>query len=447
MNFEISAMNAERTVLSTLMFFNPKNWVEQWKKINEDLFLDARNKQIFRAIAALYVQNIAPESTAVQSQLEIMQGHEVDEKYLCDLLLAEASTSTLPYHIDTLIDCDRRRKSEQVLTTALAQVRDRKAGADVIAVLDEVATSIIKINSSQNTTNNLQGIEVGVHDVLQTIQDKSNGVYVGGLKTGLFELDNLIGHVEPGDYWVIGARPSMGKTTLLVEIAKVTTLNAGKPSLIMSAEVTRSNLTEKLISSIGRVPLSVIRSGQCEDEDWVGITTACKVLTGKAIEINDTSKAQLSEIRESARKVKNKYGSIGGIFIDYLQLIQLPNGRHADNEHARLTEVSTELKAIAKDFECPVIALAQLNRDLEKRPNKRPVMADLRGSGSIEQDADIVTFIYRDEVYNADSKEKGIAELIVAKQRNGAIGTARVATDLAYCTFKNLDYRSFLNDD
>lgn len=446
MNMEISAMNAERTTLNTLMFSSPKSWVEHWKNLHEDLFLDARNKQIFRAISALYAQNITPEASAVQNQLEVMQGHEVDELYLTGLMLAEVSLTSLPFHIETLTDCDRRRKTEQVLAESLVQVRDRKAGADITAVLDDVAANIIKINSSQNTANNLQPVETALHDVMQTILQKSNGQYKGGLKTNLIEVDRLIGNMEAGDYVVIGARPSMGKTTLLVDLIKETTLSANKPSLFMSAEMTRSSITERLISSVGRVPLSAIRSGQCEDQDWENINEATRNLVGKAIEINDTPRVQLSEIRESARKVKNKYGSIGAIFIDYLQLIQLPNGRHADNEHARLTEVSNELKAIAKDFECPVISLAQLNRDLEKRPNKRPVMADLRGSGSIEQDADIIMFIYRDEVYNAETKEPGIAEIIVAKQRNGAIGTAKIAADLAYSTFRNLDWRGGAND-
>lgn len=446
MNMEISAMNAERTTLNTLMFSNPKSWVEHWKNLHEDLFLDARNKQIFRAISALYAQNITPEASAVQNQLEVMQGHEVDEAYLSGLIMAEVSLTSLPFHIETLTDCDRRRKTEQVLAESLVQVRDRKAGADITAVLDDVAANIIKINSSQNTANNLQPVETALHDVMQTILQKSNGQYKGGLKTNLIEVDRLIGNMEAGDYVVIGARPSMGKTTLLVDLIKETTLSANKPSLFMSAEMTRASITERLISSVGRVPLAAIRSGQCEDQDWENINEATRNLVGKAIEINDTPRVQLSEIRESARKVKNKYGSIGAIFIDYLQLIQLPNGRHADNEHARLTEVSNELKAIAKDFECPVISLAQLNRDLEKRPNKRPVMADLRGSGSIEQDADIIMFIYRDEVYNAETKEPGIAEIIVAKQRNGAIGTAKIAADLAYSTFRNLDWRGGAND-
>lgn len=446
MNMEISAMNAERTTLNTLMFCNPKSWVEYWKNLNEDLFLDARNKQIFRAIDALYMQNITPEASAVQSQLEVMHGHDVDEAYLSGLMLAEVSLTSLPYHIETLTDCDRRRKTEQVLTESLVQVRDRKAGADITAVLDDVAASIIKINSSHNTANNLKPIEAGLHDVVATILQKSNGEYKGGLKTNLIEVDRLIGNMEAGDYVVIGARPSMGKTTLLVDLIKETTLSANKPSLFMSAEMTRSSITERLISSVGRVPLAAIRSGECEDADWTNINEAARKLVGKAIEINDTPRVQLSEIRESARKVKNKYGCIGAIFVDYLQLIQLPNNRHSDNEHARLTEVSNELKAIAKDFECPVIALAQLNRDLEKRPNKRPVMADLRGSGSIEQDADIIMFIYRDEVYNANTEERGIAEIIVAKQRNGAIGTAKIAADLAYSTFRNLDWRGGAND-
>lgn len=446
MNMEISAMNAERTTLNTLMFSSPKSWVEHWKNLHEDLFLDARNKQIFRAISVLYTQNITPEASAVQSQLEVMPGHEVDEPYLAGLIAVETSLTSLPYHIDTLIDCDRRRKTEQVLTESLVQVRDRKAGADITALLDDVAANITKINSSQNTTNNLQPVETALHDVMQTILQKSNGEYRGGLKTNLIEVDRLIGNMEAGDYVVIGARPSMGKTTLLVDLIKETTLSANKPSLFMSAEMTRGSITERLISSVGGVPLSAIRSGQCEDQDWENINEATRKLVGKAIEINDTPRVQLSEIRESARKVKNKYGCIGAIFVDYLQLIQLPNGRHADNEHARLTEVSNELKAIAKDFECPVISLAQLNRDLEKRPNKRPVMADLRGSGSIEQDADIIMFIYRDEVYNQKTEEPGIAEIIVAKQRNGAIGTAKIAADLAYSTFRNLDWRGGAND-
>lgn len=264
--------------------------------------------------------------------------------------------------------------------------------------------------------------------------------YEGGIKTGFTALDNKLGEISKGDLVIIGARPSMGKTTFAQNIAADMMINQSLPVLFISIEMKGRQIAQRLISGIGGVELRKVLTGHIDpnSDDTQKVNNAALVLEKAPLMIDDNNRATVATIRRSAKKVIAKYGKLGAIFVDYIQKVTPLTKNNFGRSDKDIGEISNELKRMAGDFDCPVIALAQLNRNLENRPNKRPVNADLKESGDLEQDADIIMFIYRDEVYNKDSKEAGTAEIIIGKARNGSIGTVRLATDLSRATFADL---------
>ena len=246
-----------------------------------------------------------------------------------------------------------------------------------------------------------------------------------GISTGFSDLDKRTMGLHGGSLVIVAARPSMGKTTFAMNLVESVIFNTDLPALVFSMEMPADQLLLRMLSSIGGVDQGRVRSGKLEDEDWPRLTSAITQLNEKLLYIDDSAALPPSELRARARRVARDHGGkMGLIMVDYLQLMRVPG---FDNRVNEVAEISRSLKALAKELDCPVVALSQLSRNLESRPNKRPIMSDLRESGSIEQDADLIMFIYRDEVYNADSKDKGTAEIIIAKQRNGPIGTSRLA--------------------
>ena len=258
-----------------------------------------------------------------------------------------------------------------------------------------------------------------------------------GVTTGFEELDGATGGMQPSDLIIVAARPSMGKTTFAMNLVENALMAQDKPVLVFSLEMPADQLVTRMLSSLGRINQTKVRSGQLEEDDWPRLTTAVNLLRDKPLFIDDTAGISPTEMRNRARRIVREHGDISMIMIDYLQLMQIKGGT-SEGRTAEISEISRSLKALAKELECPVIALSQLNRALEQRPNKRPVNSDLRESGAIEQDADVIMFIYRDEVYNEDSPDKGIAEIIIGKQRNGPIGTSRLAFIGQFTKFENL---------
>jgi replicative DNA helicase len=247
-----------------------------------------------------------------------------------------------------------------------------------------------------------------------------------GISTGFSDLDKRTMGLHGGSLVIVAARPSMGKTTFAMNLVESVIFNTDLPALVFSMEMPADQLLLRMLSSIGGVDQGRVRSGKLEDEDWPRLTSAITQLNEKLLYIDDSAALPPSELRARARRVARDHGGkMGLIMVDYLQLMRVPG--FDNNRVNEVAEISRSLKALAKELDCPVVALSQLSRNLESRPNKRPIMSDLRESGSIEQDADLIMFIYRDEVYNADSKDKGTAEIIIAKQRNGPIGTSRLA--------------------
>jgi replicative DNA helicase len=267
---------------------------------------------------------------------------------------------------------------------------------------------------------------------------------ITGIPTGFTEFDKLTAGLQPGELIVIAGRPSMGKTTLAINIAENAAIGARVPTAIFSMEMPAQQLAFRMISSLGRVNQTHLRTGKFPDEDWSRINTAVQLMSDAPIFIDDTPAMSPTEIRARSRRLKREHG-LGLIVLDYMQLMQVPGSK--ENRATEISEISRSLKALAKELSLPIIALSQLNRSVEQRTDKRPVMSDLRESGAIEQDADLIVFIYREEVYNQDTPRKGVADISIAKQRNGPIGDFPLTFVGRFTKFENWAPESYMGED
>ncbi len=257
-----------------------------------------------------------------------------------------------------------------------------------------------------------------------------------GISTGLTELNSKTSGWQPGELIILAARPSMGKTALALNFVEAALLTQSKPVLVFSLEMPADSLVMRMLSSVGRIDAGHIRTGRLTEEDWPKLEAAARKLKDKPLFIDDTAGLTPNEVRARVRKVAREFGNPAMIMIDYLQLMHVAGSTEGRTQE--ISEISRSMKALAKEYQCPVICLSQLNRGVESRPNKRPMSSDLRESGAIEQDADVILFIYRDEYYNEESADKGVAEIIIGKQRNGEIGTCRAAFVGKFTRFENL---------
>ena len=259
---------------------------------------------------------------------------------------------------------------------------------------------------------------------------------ITGLSTGFADLDEKTSGWQPSDLVIIAGRPSMGKTSFAMNMAEHAVLHQEKPVLVFSMEMPASQLIMRMMSSLGKIDQTKLRAGNLSEDDWPRLSSAASRLKDRPLFIDDTPGITPMELRNRIRQVTREHGQPGMVLVDYLQLMS--GSVATENRTNEISQISRELKNIAREFNCPVIALSQLSRNLENRPNKRPINSDLRESGAIEQDADVVVFIYRDEVYNEESPDKGVAEIIIGKQRNGPIGTCKLTFLGKYTRFENL---------
>jgi replicative DNA helicase len=258
---------------------------------------------------------------------------------------------------------------------------------------------------------------------------------ITGVPTGYHDFDDMTSGLQPSDLVIVAGRPSMGKTTFAMNIAEHVAIKSRSPVLLFSMEMPGEAIVMRLLSSLCRIDQLRIRTGKLADEDWPRISSTVSMLSDAPLYIDDTPSLSPAEMRARARRLTKEHGQIGLIVVDYLQLMQVPGFN--ENRAAEISEISRSLKGLAKELKVPVVALSQLNRGLEQRADKRPVMSDLRESGAIEQDADLIIFIYRDEVYNENTPDKGVAEIIIAKQRNGPIGKVRLTFMGQFTCFEN----------
>lgn len=312
-------------------------------------------------------------------------------------------------------------------------------GKEVKEMLDEAESKIFAI--AEEGSRGAQGF-TAIQPLLTQVVERIDELYsrdsqseITGVPTGFIDLDRMTSGLQPGDLVIVAGRPSMGKTAFSINIGENVAIDSGLPVAVFSMEMGGAQLAMRMLGSVGKLDQHRLRTGRLNDEDWPRLTHAIQKMNNAQLFIDETPALNSIELRARSRRLSRQCGKLGLIIVDYLQLMAA--NRSGENRATEISEISRGLKGLAKELNCPVIALSQLNRSLEQRPNKRPVMSDLRESGAIEQDADVILFIYRDEVYNPDSPDKGTAEIIIGKQRNGPIGAVRLTFLGQYTKFDN----------
>jgi replicative DNA helicase len=320
-------------------------------------------------------------------------------------------------------------------------------GRDAAQLLDEAESKVFEI--AEAGSKGKQGFIAmppllsQVVERIETLYARDNPSDITGTATGFTDLDRMTSGLQPGDLVIVAGRPSMGKTALAINIAENVAMDSKLPVAIFSMEMGASQLAMRMLGSVGKLNQHDLRTGRLQDDDWGRLTHALGKLNDAPIHIDESAALSALDLRARSRRLHRQNNGLGLIVVDYLQLMSSNAGKASENRATEISEMSRSLKALAKELHVPVMALSQLNRSLEQRPNKRPVMSDLRESGAIEQDADLILFIYRDEVYNSDSPDKGKAEIIIGKQRNGPIGKVELAFRGEYTRFDNLASGSY----
>jgi replicative DNA helicase len=423
------SIEGESSVLGGLLLDNTA-WDRVGDVLTDSDFYRYEHKLIYAAIGVLVNANKPADVITVYEHLQSQgKAEEIGGlAYLNSLAQYVPSASNIRRYAEIVRDRSILRKlvtaSDEIATNAF-----NPQGRAVSQIVDESEQKIFNIG--EQGKRNSQGFQamdslvVSLLDRVQEMADNPNDVT--GVRSGFYDLDRMTAGLQAGDLIVLAARPSMGKTALAINIAEHVALNEGLPVAVFSMEMGAAQLAVRIVGSIGRIDQGHLRTGKLTDEEWPRLSEAIEKLRTISLHIDESPGLTSSEVRANARRLSRQYGQLGLIVVDYLQLM---SGTSSDGENraTELGEISRGLKMLARELKCPVIALSQLNRSVEQRPDKRPMMSDLRESGAIEQDADIIMFIYRDEYYTKDAcKEPGVAEVIIAKQRNGPTGTVKLA--------------------
>jgi replicative DNA helicase len=423
------SIEAESSVLGGLLLDNGA-WDRVADLVNDSDFYRYEHRLAYSAIAALVNASKPADVVTVYEHLQNLG--KADEAgglaYLNSLAQYVPSAANIRRYAEIVRERAILRKlvtaSDEIATNAF-----NPQGKPVAKILDEAEQKIFKIGEEgSRMKEGFQSMDTLVVSLLDRVQEMAdNPIDVTGVPTGFIDLDRMTSGLQAGDLVVLAARPSMGKTAFAINIAEHVALNEGLPVAVFSMEMGASQLAVRIVGSIGRINQSHLRTGKLSDDEWPRLTEAIEKLRTVSLHIDETPGLTPSELRANARRLARQCGKLGLIVVDYLQLMSGSSADGGDNRATELGEISRGLKMLAKELQCPVIALSQLNRSVETRTDKRPLMSDLRESGAIEQDADIIMFIYRDEYYTKDAcKEPGVAEIIIGKQRNGPTGTVKL---------------------
>ena len=424
------SIEGESSVLGGLLLDNAA-WDRVGDLINETDFYRYEHRLAYSAIATLINGSKPADVVTVFEHLQNLgQAEEAGGiAYLNSLAQYVPSAANIRRYAEIVRERAILRKlvaaSDEIATAAF-----NPEGRAVAKILDEAEQKIFKIGEEgSRMKDGFQGMDTLVVELLDRVQEMAdNPNDITGVPTGFIDLDRMTTGLQAGDLVVLAARPSMGKTAFAINIAEHVALNEGLPVAVFSMEMGASQLAVRIVGSIGRIHQSHLRTGKLSDDEWPRLTEAIEKLRNVSLHIDETPGLTPSELRANARRLARKCGKLGLIVVDYLQLMSGSGSTGGDNRATELGEISRGLKMLAKELQCPVIALSQLNRSVEQRTDKRPMMSDLRESGAIEQDADIIMFIYRDDYYNREtSKEPGVAEIIIGKQRNGPTGVVKLA--------------------
>ncbi len=420
------SIEAEQSVLGGLLLNN-----EAWDRIGDmvadiDFYRDDHRK-IYRHISKLIEHNKPADALTVAESMQL--AGELQNiggmSYLQNLLAGTPSAANIRLYAEIV----RERSIMRALARAGEEIADSSYapnGREARQLLDEAEKKVFDIaEMGRKNSQGFQSMETLLSEVMTRLDELSkNPSSVVGKETGFVDLDNMTSGMQDGDLVIVAGRPSMGKTAFSLNLAEHVAVNLGLPVLIYSMEMGGTQIANRFLSSISKVDQQRLRTGQLDARDWDKLNQAMVKLNAAPIHIDESPALNALELRARARRMWRMYEGLGLIVVDYLQLMSSTGS--GENRATEISEISRSLKALAKELKVPVVALSQLNRSLEQRPNKRPVMSDLRESGAIEQDADVIIFIYRDEVYNPESPDKGTAEIIIGKQRNGPIGTVRL---------------------
>ncbi|MCU0977503.1 MAG: replicative DNA helicase [Steroidobacteraceae bacterium] len=436
------SVEAEQAVLGSLML-DSTAWDAVADIVTAADFYRRDHRLIFEAVAEVVEHRGPCDAVTVAEHLERkgLAGETGGLAYLGTLARDTPSAA----NVRTYAEIVRERSILRQLAEAGGQIAGAafdSGGRSATELVDEAERRVFEIAERGSRTR--VGFQA-IKDVLPATIDRldllhQNPGQITGVTTGFSELDRMTAGLQPGDLVIVAGRPSMGKTTLAINIAENAAVGRGVPAAIFSMEMSAEQLTMRMISSLGRVNQGHLRTGQFSDEDWSRINGAIAQLSSAPLFVDETPSLTPTEVRARARRLKREKG-LGLIVVDYLQLMQVAGSK--ENRATEISEISRGLKALAKELHVPVIALSQLNRGVEQRTEKKPVMSDLRESGAIEQDADVIMMIYREEVYEPNTTRKGIADIIIAKQRNGPVGEVHLTFLGEYTKFENLVAESY----
>lgn len=445
------SIEAEQSVIGGLLLEN-----EALDKVadllKEEDFYQHDHKTIYQHIVKLVEKNRPADIVTVAESLE-----STDElsavggiPYLGSLAQNTPSAANIRRYAEIV----RERAIMRQLVSAGSDIAGsafNPNGRDAQQLLDEAEATIFQIAEGGEKNNqgfqDIKGLLPQVAEKIDELFSREDQSDVTGIPTGFADLDTKTAGLHGGDLVIVAGRPAMGKTSFSLNIAENVALDTGLPVAVFSMEMGATQLAMRMIGSVGRLDQHRMRTGQLIDEDWEKLTTALGRLNEAPIFIDEGAGLSSFDVRARARRLHRQAGGLGLIVIDYLQLMAAPAGKQTENRATEISEISRSLKALAKELDVPVIALSQLNRGLEQRTDKRPVMSDLRESGAIEQDADLILFIYRDEVYNPDSPDKGTAEIIIGKQRSGPIGSVRLTFLGEYTRFEDFANADYMADE
>ncbi len=431
------SIQAEQSLLGGLMLDN-QTWDKIADQVGEPDFYRKEHRLIFHALASLAEADQPFDVVTLAESLE--KRDELDEAgglaYLGSIAKDTPSAANILAYAKIVRENAVMRRLISV-GTEIADSGYRTEGRSSAELLDQAERQVFEIADQISKGGGgfkpIKGLLNMAVERIETLFERDEPIT--GLPSGFTDFDMMTSGLQHSDLIIVAGRPSMGKTTFAMNIAEHAAIKARRPVAVFSMEMPGDSLAMRMMSSLGRIDQHRVRTGKLEDDEWPRLTSAVSILAEAPMFIDDTPALSPTEVRARARRLKRDQGDLGLIVLDYLQLMQAPEA--GENRTNEISTISRSLKALAKELDVPVIALSQLNRSLEQRPNKRPVMSDLRESGAIEQDADLIVFIYRDEVYNEDSPDKGKAEIIIGKQRNGPIGKVMLTFLGKFTKFEN----------
>jgi len=442
------SIQAEQSVLGGLMLDN-QSWDSVADKVVVEDFYRKDHRLIFTAIEQLAEKQDPFDVITLSESLEGIGelGTVGGLSYLAMLAKDTPTAANIVAYANIVRDRSVLRQLIHI-GTEISDSAFNTEGRDTSELLEQAERDVFKI--AEQRQRGEQGGFKSIKHLLGTAVDKIEALYeqegnITGASTGFTDFDELTSGLQPADLVIVAGRPSMGKTTIAMNMAENVAISSGKPVAVFSMEMPGDSLAMRMMSSLGRIDQNKVRTGKLDDDEWPRLTSAINMLAETKLFIDDTPALTPTEVRARSRRLVREHGPLGLIVLDYLQLMQSPSS--GESRVQQISDISRGLKALAKELNVPVVALSQLNRNLEQRPNKRPVMSDLRESGAIEQDADLIVFVYRDEVYNEDSPDKGTAEIIIGKQRNGPLGTVRLTFHGQFTKFENFAGDPYSSED